>query len=485
VEIVNTLEKILGADKVSTSEAVCLSYSFNCFSGKDMVRKPDIVVMAETPEQVSEIVKAANRYKVPVTPKGAVGGAGQGGPLNGGILLDLVLMDQIILIDPVNMKAVTEAGCSFFKLSQELFKNGLILPVGEYGPGPSVAASAITPANGLGGTRYGPNINLVEGFEVVLPSGEIIRVGSMAYADSDFGPYYRYITGPDLVGLFTKSNGAFGIVTKVAYRCLKKPRYWAFHTYCWPLNRIEDTSKAVVAAIAAEMFNIRLMDKWRLRMEPGTLPDDCDLALMFTINAENEQELNGKEQAVRDIGRIYRGTYLPGHAENFFNQYPPPFIGLRRSTTSPTEVTMSTNTPRISVCLFDELIFPASRLAEVYNKIKEITNSYGLWGLPYPTAFSGFPMSHQVICAPVGIALDDSNPDLVDRFRKCQSEFREWFGEKGGMFQYRLPPEVPDYVWTNQPGAYKLLQSIKASLDPDNILSPGTFELGGIKSERI
>ena len=213
-------------------------------------------------------------------------------------------------------------------------------------------------------------------------------------------------------------------------------------------------------------------------MEPGTLPDDCDIALMFTINAENEQELKGKEETVRDIGRLYKGTYLPGHAENFFNQYPTPFIGLRRPSKSPAEAPVPANAPRISVYLFDELIFPASRFAEVYNKIKEITGSYGLWGLPYPTAFSGFPMSHQVICAPVGVAFDDSNPDLLDRFYKCQSEFREWFGKKGGTFQYRLPPEVPDYVWTNQPGAYKLLKSIKASLDPDNILSPGTFQPG-------
>lgn len=109
METVNTLEKILGADKVSTSGAVCLSYAFNCFLSKDVIKKPDIVVPAETLYQVSGILKAANNYKVPVTPKGTVGGAGQGGPLNGGVLLDLALMDKIISIDPVNMKAVDEA----------------------------------------------------------------------------------------------------------------------------------------------------------------------------------------------------------------------------------------------------------------------------------------------------------------------------------------------------------------------------------------
>jgi glycolate oxidase len=481
MEIASALEKIVGPDRVSTSEAVCLSYSFNCFLGRDIVRKPDIVVMAETAEQVSEILKAANRYKVPVTPKGAVGGAGHGGPLKGGILLDLALMDKIILIDPVNMKAVAEAGCSFFKLSQEIFKNGLMLPTAPYGPGPSVAASAITPVNAFGETRYGPNINLVEGLEVVLSSGKIIRVGSMAYADSDFGPYYRYITGPDLVGLFTKSNGAFGIVTKVAYRCLHRTKHWAFHTYYWPFEKIGDATKTLAAAIAVEVFDVHFFNKWRLEMEPGPiLPDDCNFALTFIVNAENEQELKGKEQVVKDICRTHGGTYFPGHAEDFYNQWPPPFIGLRRPRMLPPSSTLPTKNPRRYAYLLDELIFPASRLPEVYAKLMEICQKYGFWNSPHPTGFSGFPMNHHVITATVGIALDDSDPDLVERFHKCQDEFREWFGKKGGTFQYRLPPAVPDFVWTNQLGAFNLLKSIKAVLDPDNILSPGTFELGGM-----
>jgi glycolate oxidase len=481
MEIVSTLEEIVGPDRVSTSDAVCLSYAFNCFIGKDIVRKPDIVVMAETAEQVSGILKTANQYKVSVTPKGAVGAAGTGGPLRGGILLDLALMDRIILIDTVNMKAIAEAGCSFFKLSQELFKNGLMLPTAPYGPGPSVAASAITPVNAFGETRYGPNINLVEGFEVVLPSGEIVRVGSMAYADSDFGPYYRYITGPDLVGLFTKSNGAFGIVTKVAYRCLHRTKHWAFHTYYWPLQKLEDVTKSLSAAIAAEVFDVHFFNKWRLETEPGPpLPDGGDFTLMFTINAENEPELNGKEQVVKEICQNNGGTYAPGHAEDFYNHWPPPFIGLRRPSIIPPEATLPTKSPRRHLYLFDELIFPVSRLPEVYAKLTALCQQYGFWGPPHPTGFSGFPMSHQVVTATVGIALDDSDPDLVEQFHKCQGEFREWYGKKGGVFQYRLPPAVPDFVWTNQLGAFKLLKSIKAVLDPNNILSPGTYELGEI-----
>jgi len=480
VEIISTLEKIVGADMVSDSETVCQAYSYNPFIGKDTVIKPDIVVMAETTEQVAEILKAANRYKVPVTPKGGVGGGGLGGPLRGGILLDLTLMEKIITIDVANMKAVAEAGCSFFKLSQELFKKGLMLPTAEYGCGPNVAASAITPANGFGKTRYGPNIDLVEGFEVVLPSGEIIGVGSMAYADSDFGPYYRYITGPDLVGLFTKSNGAFGIVTKVAYRCLHRPKHWAFHSYYWSLEQIEDVAKTLIEATALEMFDVHINDKWRYAMAgQSILPEDCHFIVMFTVNAENEQELKGKEQNIEDIGKTYGGTYLPGLAEDFFGQWPTAFCGVarpRRRQRSSVPIKL----PRRYMYIYDELIYPTSRLPEVYTKVMELGQKYEIWGFPRITVFDGFPMKPQVMSSQTWAFIDDSDPYWVEQFHKCQAEFREWFGEKGGTFQTKFPPLVPEYCWTNQLGAFNLLKGIKGLLDPNNILSPGTFELGGV-----
>ena len=478
MEITSTLEKIVGADRFSTSEAVCQSYQFNCFMGKERKMKPDIVVLAETTEQVSEILKAANHYKVPVTPKGAVGGAGLGGPQRGGILLDLTLMDKIISIDVDNLKAVAEAGCSFYRLSQELFKKGLMLPTPSYGSGPNVAASAITPANGYGETRYGPNIDLVEGFEVVLPSGEITRVGSLAYADTDFGPYYRYITGPDLVGLFTKSNGAFGIVTKVAYQCLHRPRHWAFHAYYWPLEQIKDATRVLVAATAAEVFDIHINDKWRY-MGPGEprLPEDCYFILMFIVNAENERELKGKEQTIKDICKIHEGIYLPGFARKFHTQWPTPFpAGQPRSRRQPAKLTKEA--PRAYVYIMDEYIYPTSRLPEVYNKLMELGKKYGIWDLPHkPILLDGYTMKRQVMSAQTLVFIDDRDPYLVDQFYKWQGEFRQWYGEKGGMFQMKLPPLVPEYCWTNQLGAFNLLKSIKKHLDPNDILSPGTFEL--------
>lgn len=147
MEITSTLERIVGPRRVSSAEAICQSYKYNCFLGKEWEMKPHIVVLAETVEEVSEIIKTANQYNVPVTPKGAMGGGGFGGTFRGGILLDLSLMEKIVSIDVDRSKAVAEAGCSFYKISQELFKKGLMLPTPAYCNGPNVAASGITLAN--------------------------------------------------------------------------------------------------------------------------------------------------------------------------------------------------------------------------------------------------------------------------------------------------------------------------------------------------
>jgi hypothetical protein len=479
MSIASDLESIVGTGGVSTSDAVCLSYAYNAILGKGVVRKPDIVVMPRTTEEVSRVLKAANEHKVPVTPKGIVGATGHGGPLKGGILLDLTLMDKIVLIDPVNMKAVTEAGCSFFKLSQELFKVGLMLPTAPYGPGPNVAASAITPVNAFGETKYGANINLVEGFEVVLPSGEITRVGSMAYIDTEFGPYYRYITGPDLVGLFTRSNGAFGIVTKVAYRCLRKPRLWSFHSYYWPMEKIQDLTKALLESTAAETFGVHLMDRWCwVKINELDLPEDCQFLLLFLLNAENELEMEGKEQTMKKICETYSGTFFPGFAEDFYTRWPTHFFFMEMVL--PPRNTLPARMPRRYMHIFDELIYPTSWLPEAYTTIRKLLGKHGMGGPDQPVAYSGFPMNAQTISAHSWGPFDDSDQELIGRFHACQAEFREWFGKKGGTLQMRLPPLGPQFLWTNQMGAFNLLKTIKSVLDHNDICSPGTFELGGV-----
>ena len=98
--ILQALESIVGPDRVTDQPAVCDGYKYNPWLGREWSSRlrPDIVVLAQTTEQVSKIVKAARHHHVPITPKGllgggGLGGGGLGGTFRGGILLDLCPMD--------------------------------------------------------------------------------------------------------------------------------------------------------------------------------------------------------------------------------------------------------------------------------------------------------------------------------------------------------------------------------------------------------
>jgi hypothetical protein len=482
MNIMQALEGIVGPNRVTSEKAVCEAYKYNPWLGREWSMKPDIVVLAETTEQVSQIVKAANAYKVPVTPKGPMGGGGLGGAFRGGILLDLSLMDRIISINTDTLKAVVESGCSFYQLAQELWKRGLHLPTPFYCNGPSVASSALLPCTGYGKTRYGPNIDLVEGFELVLPSGEITRIGAMAYADTDFGPFYRYVTGPDLVGLFAKANGAFGIVTKVVYQCLKRPKHISFHAYHWPREAIDEVQQTVVEATNIETFDIHLNDKYRWEVEgPFDFPKDSHFDITVMLTAEGEKELRGKEEVISDICEGNGGKYLPGLMEHWYHSWPGAFFAAhpRIRPAAPPNIMSQTLGRRGYNYLLDQLMFPATWTKEVYNLHLEMAHKYKLDQMPIHPVWDSYPMKRQIMCEQYWVFLDDGKPEQVEAYLQCRGEIRDWYGKRGGLFQSPLPPICPDYVWTNQKSEFELLRTIKEALDPDDILSPGTFEIGG------
>lgn len=479
--VVQELRKIVGPERVNSSKYVCLSYAFNIGYTMDLVRKPDIVVLPCTVEEIVEILRVANTYKIPVSVKGAAGGAGTGGPLTGGILLDLVLMDKILLIDEQNMKAVAESGCSFFKLAQELFKRNMLLPIAFYGPGPCVAASALTPPIGVGASRYGPNINLVEGLEVVLATGDVVRVGSMGYMETTFGPYHRYVTGPDLVGLFVKANGAFGIVTKVAYRCLRKPPMWGFSAYFWPRNQLERCTKALMEMVSTEIFEVHIGDKWWFEKMAFELPVQCDFIITSIINGWSNEEILGKKKLIDEICTGNNGRELPGFAEFIYTKWPTylwtfGFLKSLKVHINKQEI-LTKEQMRGHLVNLDEPIYPISQMPNVYHKIEELFYRWKLAHKERGPGFDGFPMCSQSMCSPIVYLLDDCDPNMVENFYNCQREFREWFVRQGGTFQYRLPPDVPSSVWDWQEGTLRLLKKIKRALDPNDVLSPWTFTL--------
>ncbi len=228
--MVSELTSIVGDSYVSTRADVLLSYSHSASIGYDGVL-PGAVVRPGSTDEVSEILRVANKYKIPVTPRS--GGSSLQGeviPEEGGLVVELMRLDDITLFKDLRSVRVG-AGVTFGMLDKYLNQHDLWVPIyPESSLVCTVAGNVAVNGAGPGSSTYGCIAEMVLGLEVVLPDGTIIQTGSEANPNAP-GPFLRYAFGPDITGLFIGSLGALGIITKVSVKTFRRIRNFHYETY--------------------------------------------------------------------------------------------------------------------------------------------------------------------------------------------------------------------------------------------------------------
>ncbi|MCP4681060.1 MAG: FAD-binding oxidoreductase [Desulfobacterales bacterium] len=216
------LEKVLGEENISQEPVVLDGYAwqpiFNLKSQK-WTPRPAAVVLPETTEEVQQIVKLCNKYKVKFKAH-STGWASWGSPSEEGELqIDLRRMNRIIELDEKNKYALVEPYTCCAQLQAEAMKKGLTCHIIGAGPNTSALASA-TSGWGYGGTGLATGYsgrNLL-GVEWVLPDGEVLTLGSPG---SDAGWFSGDGPGPSLRGImrgFAGTQGSLGVFTKCAVK---------------------------------------------------------------------------------------------------------------------------------------------------------------------------------------------------------------------------------------------------------------------------
>ncbi|MFX0134797.1 MAG: FAD-binding oxidoreductase, partial [Candidatus Hodarchaeota archaeon] len=196
-------------------------------------------------EEVSEIAKIANKYKIHIVPRGGGADLVGGSTTQNGILLDITRMNRILEIDEVNMFCIVEPGITWAILHSELQKKGLT--TGVIGPGSGYSATiggGISNATvGFGSTKYGVVPDICLGVEVVLsnPRGTIIRTGAAVSKYSK--PFCRYGTAPDFTGLFMGDVGTMGIKTKAYLKLFPITPYKTRRDYMLLSKDFKDMTK--------------------------------------------------------------------------------------------------------------------------------------------------------------------------------------------------------------------------------------------------
>ncbi|HYB22047.1 MAG TPA: FAD-binding oxidoreductase, partial [Thermodesulfobacteriota bacterium] len=232
---------VVGEEGVDTSEAglFCYGadYSWVSRAWVDRAQKPplpDFIVLPQSTDEVSKVLKIANRHKIPVIPYG--GGSGVNGgiqALYGGIMLDLKRMKKVIRIDEQSFTVSAQCGINGQHLEWEMNRHGLTLahyPASEY----CATLGGYLAARGSGtlSTKYGKAEEMVLSMEVVLPTGEIIRTL----------PVPRHATGPGIMDLFIGSEGTLGVITEATMRLDPIPEVREFQGFLF--QRLEDGIEA-------------------------------------------------------------------------------------------------------------------------------------------------------------------------------------------------------------------------------------------------
>jgi glycolate oxidase subunit GlcD len=212
-KIKKDLQKYLGKEKVFSEREYLLTYSYDATG---IQHWPDIVVLPESDEDIRRILEVANKYKVPVTPRGAgVGLSGGSVPLEKGIVVCFSRMNKILEIDRDSFTAVVEPGVITYDLQTACEEMGLFYP-----PDPAslktstIGGNVAENAGGLRCFKYGVTGSYVLALEGFLVDGTKIKAGS---------PCIKDVAGYDIKSLLIGSEGTLAVISKIYLKLIPLP----------------------------------------------------------------------------------------------------------------------------------------------------------------------------------------------------------------------------------------------------------------------
>jgi glycolate oxidase len=332
--LVRELERLLGSSSVLSRQEDLLLYEYD---GSVEKGRPNVVVFPTSTAHVSGIVKLAGKHNVPIVGRGAGTGL-SGGALarTGGVMIVFARMNRILSLDAENQRAVVQPGVVNLELTRAAEPHGLY-----FAPDPSSQKSCTIGGNvaeNAGGPHtlaYGVTSNHVTALELVLPDGEIVRIGS-AQGDAP---------GYDLTSLFVGSEGTLALVTEITVKLSRKPE--AVKTLLAIFDSVDDAAETVVdiTARAITPSACEMLDGWTLRTVEDFVhagfPRDSAAVLLLEVegiaeaiaaqataitevchahearevriardNAERELLWKGRKNAFGALGRIAPSNYV-------------------------------------------------------------------------------------------------------------------------------------------------------------------------------
>ena len=284
--------------------------------GEPEERRASAAVAPSSVEEVQAVVRAANRYRIPIYTISTGRNLGYGGSapaLSGSVVLDLKRLDRIIEVSERHAYALVEPGVSYFDLYRYISERGLKVWLDCPDPGwGSPVGNALDRGGGVTSAAFRNHFEAHCGMEVVLANGELVRTGMGALPNSKTWQQFKTGFGPSLDGMFSQSN--FGIVTKMGFWLMPEPEGYLngfVHVYKYddliPLVDIVTHLENCQIANGMPYFGSPIYSGLRAPDQVAARPDKDLLDLLATPGGPSKEALEAHAQRV---GRGLWGAML-------------------------------------------------------------------------------------------------------------------------------------------------------------------------------
>ena len=418
---------------------------------------PEVVVFAESRDDVVAVMKFANERGIPVTTRGAgVGYVGGCVPVEGGIALSVVRMNSVVEIMPEDGVVVTQPGVIIRDLQVAVSELGWYYP-----PDPaslnecSIGGNLATNAGGPRCLKYGVTKNYVLGLEVVLASGEILHVG---------GRCHKNKTGFDLLHLFVGSEGMLGVITEATLRIIPHPQTRAMLTATFP--EFVDAAGAVQAILnsghlpsALEITDEFTLKAARAYLGEGSLrPGKAHLIVEIDGRAKaGASELKELEEVLNEVGALSSEFHADEEACEKVWQ-------LRRDFSYSLRATGLTK-------LNEDIVVPRSKLVELAAFAAGLEKKTGIPVACFGHAGDGNIHTNLMV-------QDYDDPVVREKADSALDVLFTWVLENGGVITGEHGVGLAKKPWIKDAlgeVAFAAHHTVKNAFDPKGILNPGKF----------
>jgi len=414
------------------------------------------VVRPETVEQVQDIMRYANSEKIPVVPRGAGSGmSGHAVPIDGGIVIDLKLMDRILEIRPEDTLCKVEPGVVDDDLNRALKPCSVFWPAAPASSKiATIGGEIANNASGIRSVKYGATRDSVLGMKVVLANGDLVNLGSNTRVEA---------SGYQLDRLMVGSEGTLGIIVEATLKVVPLPKFRCLGMANF--NKLEEAGESISEIISSGALPsmLELMDNIAITAVNTTLKldlPDVEAIVFFEADGNLKEAVDYEIVKMKEICEKHNGsgikvTYDAKERTKIFSGRKKLFAALSRykeglSCTS----------------LADDMAVPYSKMAECAKKIHDIAKRNNVVMTAYGHCGSG--------CMHTKILMDPMKKSQWEDAKRAVAEVYDYVRSVGGTTSAEhgiALSKAPSWK-KEKADSLNLMRAVKKAFDPNNILNP-------------